>query len=218
MESITNKTIFHDYEILETWTAGIVLSGPEVKSVKQQKLDLKGSYVNLDAKQELWLINCHIAPYPPAIQVQTNYQPTHSRKLLLTKKEIKTLIGRAKSDARKQKAYPLTDQNPKGKRDAITEFKVVKRFEDYTLLEIQIKTGRRHQIRCHLSYLQHPIAGDKLYGFKNQPTPENLTRQFLHASYLKIQLPASAGWPNGKTEEFKSELPEDLKKVLEKIK
>ncbi|MDD4607125.1 MAG: SsrA-binding protein SmpB [Patescibacteria group bacterium] len=94
MESITNKTIFHDYEILETWTAGIVLSGPEVKSVKQQKLDLKGSYVNLDAKQELWLINCHIAPYPPAIQVQTNYQPTHSRKLLLTKKEIKTLIGK----------------------------------------------------------------------------------------------------------------------------
>ena len=134
------------------------------------------------------------------------------------KGEIKTLIGRAKSDARKQKAYPLTDQNPKGKRDAITEFKVVKRFEDYTLLEIQIKTGRRHQIRCHLSYLQHPIAGDKLYGFKNQPTPENLTRQFLHASYLKIQLPVSTGWPNGKTEEFNSELPEDLKKVLEKIK
>jgi 23S rRNA pseudouridine1911/1915/1917 synthase len=134
------------------------------------------------------------------------------------KGEIKTLIGRAKGDKRKQKAYPLTDISLKGLREAITDFKVIKRFEDYTLLEVQIKTGRRHQIRCHLSYLKHPIAGDKLYGFKNQPTPEGLTRQFLHASYLKIQLPPNRDESNGKTEEFKSELPEELKTVLEKLK
>lgn len=127
------------------------------------------------------------------------------------KGQIKTLIGRAKNDKRKQKVYPLDDPNPKGKREAITEFKVIKRFEQYTLLEVQIKTGRRHQIRCHLSYLKHPIAGDKMYGFKNQPTPDGLTRQFLHASYLKIQI------PDGKTEEFKSDLPEDLQKVLDKL-
>jgi len=131
--------------------------------------------------------------------------------------EIKTLIGRSKSDGRKQKVYPLTDKNPKGKREAITDFKVIKRFEDYTLLEVQIKTGRRHQIRCHLSYLQHPIAGDKLYGFKNQPTPENLIRQFLHASYLKIQLPPNGDNPNGKTEEFKSDLPLEFKNILENL-
>jgi 23S rRNA pseudouridine1911/1915/1917 synthase len=132
--------------------------------------------------------------------------------------EIKTLIGRSKGDGRKQKIYPLTDINQKGLREAITNFKILKRFEDYTLLEVQIKTGRRHQIRCHLSYLKHPIAGDKLYGFKNQPTPENLTRQFLHASYLKIQLPPNGEEPNGKTEEFKSELPEELQKILDKLK
>jgi len=133
------------------------------------------------------------------------------------KGEIKTLIGRAKGDKRKQKVYPLSDIKQKGLREAITDFKVVKRFQDYTLLEVQIKTGRRHQIRCHLSYLHHPIVGDKLYGFKNQATPENLTRQFLHASYLKIQLPPNGDSSNGKTEEFKSDLPEDLEKVLEKI-
>jgi len=131
--------------------------------------------------------------------------------------EIKTLIGRSKSDGRKQKVYPLTDENLKGKREAITNFRVIKRFKDYTLLEVQIKTGRRHQIRCHLSFLHHPIAGDTLYGFKNQPTPEGLTRQFLHASYLKIQLPASVNWPNGKTEQFKSDLPEEFKTILEKL-
>ena len=120
---------------------------------------------------------------------------------------IHTLIGRSPKDPRKQKAYSLNEAKT-GRREAITEYKVLERYKEYTLLEVQIKTGRRHQIRCHLSYLQHPIAGDKLYGFKKSPIPDGLTRQFLHASYLKIQL------PNGKTEEFKSDLPEELQKTL----
>jgi 23S rRNA pseudouridine1911/1915/1917 synthase len=128
------------------------------------------------------------------------------------KGQIKTLIGRAKQDKRKQKAYPLDYPDKTGKREAETLFEVIKRFKEYTLLSVQIKTGRRHQIRCHLSFLQHPIAGDKLYGFKNQPMPEGLQRQFLHASYLKIQL------PNGETKEFNSELPEDLQNILNKLK
>lgn len=128
------------------------------------------------------------------------------------KGQIKTLIGRAKQDKRKQKAYPLDWPDKTGKREAETLFWVRQRFEQYTLLDVQIKTGRRHQIRCHLSFLHHPIAGDKFYGFKNQPTPEGLQRQFLHASYLKIKL------PNGETKEFNSELPEDLQNILNNLK
>jgi len=128
--------------------------------------------------------------------------------------KIETLIGRAPGDKRKQKAYPLGDTSL-GKREAITEYRVSNRYKDYTLLEVGIKTGRRHQIRCHLSYLQHPIAGDKLYGFKNSKRPggcpEGLTRQFLHAAYLKIQL------PNGEIKEFFSDLPEELKSILNKL-
>ena len=120
---------------------------------------------------------------------------------------IHTLIGRSPMDMRKQKAYPLTEVGP-GKREAITEYKVLQRYKEFTLLEVGIKTGRRHQIRCHLSYLQHPIAGDKLYSFKNSKAPEGLTRQFLHAKYLKIQL------PGGEEKEFKSDLPEELANVL----
>jgi len=141
------------------------------------------------------------------------------------KGEIKTLIARAPGDKRKQKAYPLNETGP-GRREAITEYKVLQRYAEnppslklrrgskvnkFTLLEVEIKTGRRHQIRCHFSYLQHPIAGDKLYSFKNSKIPQGLTRQFLHSSYLRIQL------PNGKTEEFKSDLPEELKSVLNKL-
>lgn len=73
------------------------------------------------------------------------------------------------------------------------------------------KTGRKHQIRAHMTSLDHPVAGDKLYGFKNQQTPEGLARHFLHASSLKIKM------PDGAEREFTSELPEDLKNILEKL-
>ncbi len=97
MKIITvNKKAYHNYEILETYQAGIVLSGPEVKSVKSGRIDLTGGYVTLDKEGNPWLINVKIAPYPPARMVQQNYDPTQSRKLLLKKKEISTLIGKGK--------------------------------------------------------------------------------------------------------------------------
>jgi len=143
---------------------------------------------------------------------------------------IETLIGRSPKDGKKQRVYLPGEPGSERKRSAITEYKVIKRYKNlslrsrtlipngiknYTLLEVSPKTGRKHQIRCLLAYLGHPIVGDKMYGFKNQPRPKGypggLTRHFLHAAYLKIEL------PNGEIKEFKSELPEDLKVVLQKI-
>ncbi len=132
---------------------------------------------------------------------------------------IKTLIGRAKGDPRKQRVYPLEQGESKGLREAITEYKVLERFADpstplmasYTLLEVEIKTGRKHQIRCHLAYLRHPIAGDKMYGFKDSPVPEGLERQFLHAGFLKIQL------PKGEVKEFHSPLPKELQQIINNL-
>lgn len=125
---------------------------------------------------------------------------------------IHTLIARSKKDGRKQKVYLENEPHPASAREAITEFKVLKDFEKYTLLEVQIKTGRRHQIRCVFSYLQHPVAGDELYGFKNSKKPAGLKRQFLHSAYLKIQL------LDGSKKEFKSDLPEELEQVIKKLK
>jgi len=124
---------------------------------------------------------------------------------------IHTLIGRAKSDQRKQAAHSLGYTGKKDLREAITEYKVLERFDDYTLMEIQIKTGRKHQIRAHVAYIHHPIAGDKMYGFKDSPLPEGLSRQFLHASYLKITL------PHGEIKEFNSELPQDLRNIINNL-
>ena len=124
---------------------------------------------------------------------------------------IETLIGRSSKDRKKQKVYLPHEPGSEGKRKAITKYRVLKKFKDYTLVEVSPKTGRKHQIRTHFSYIGHPVAGDKLYGFKNQPCPKNLKRQFLHANQIKITL------PSGQEREFKSDLPMDLKEVLEKL-
>lgn len=118
---------------------------------------------------------------------------------------ISTFIERSPADPRKQRVVES------GEREAITEYKVLQRWEKYALLEILMKTGRKHQIRCHLAHIHHPIAGDKVYGFKDSPFPKGLERQFLHASYIKIE------FPDGKARELHSELPEDLQNIVKKL-
>lgn len=127
---------------------------------------------------------------------------------------IENYLIRSPNDRRKQKVLSELEVSgiEKRARKAIAEFKVIKRFKEYTLIEVAIETGRKHQIRSQFAHLGHPVAGDKLYGFKNQKNPDELIRQFLHAGYLKIKL------LNGKFKELKSDLPDDLKNVLEKLK
>ena len=129
------------------------------------------------------------------------------------KGRIETIIERSAKNRKKQKVYLFCDPTIKKKnpRKAITEYKVLKRIKNYTLLEICPKTGRKHQIRVHLAYLGYPIVGDKLYGFKNQPCPKGLKRHFLHASYLEIIL------PNGEKKVFRSKLPKELEETLLKL-
>ena len=83
-----NKKAFADYEILEKFEAGIQLSGPEVKSIRNGNSNLKGSYVEITKRGEAFTRNIHISPYKHAAAQQTDYNPTRRRKLLLNKKEI----------------------------------------------------------------------------------------------------------------------------------
>lgn len=105
----------------------------------------------------------------------------------------------------------------KAAREAITHFRVKERFrvlidgkeEDYTLLEVDLETGRTHQIRVHLSFFGHPVVGDPEYGFKKTKRELGLRRQFLHACRLKFIHPRLS-----KVIEFEDELPDDLRGVL----
>ena len=92
MTIATNKRAFFDYQILETYEAGIELKGYEVKSIKNGRINLAGSYAVLKNNQ-VWLINADVPPYQPK-NTPSDYDPKRSRRLLLRKTEIKGLIGK----------------------------------------------------------------------------------------------------------------------------
>ena len=185
---------------------------PELKNVERQgiihRLDKDTSGVILVAKDEKGLI--FFQKQFKNREVEKKYLALVVGKIKEDKGKIETLIGRNPKEWKKQRVYLKTEPGSNGKREAVTYYRVLKRYQDYTLLEVTPKTGRMHQIRCHLTYLGYPIVGDKVYGFKNQPCPEKLDHQFLHANYIKIK------FPNGEYKEFISELPKELELCLPK--
>lgn len=88
-----NRKAFHDYEILTKYTAGIVLTGTEIKSIRAGRVNLKDGFVRID-DAEVWLYNVHISPYENGNRF--NHDPLRVRKLLLNKQEINKLIGKTK--------------------------------------------------------------------------------------------------------------------------
>lgn len=104
----------------------------------------------------------------------------------------------------------------RGGREAISHFVVVERFEDCTLLEVTIETGRTHQIRVHLNFIGHSVVGDLLYGNKVSARIAEelgLKRQFLHATSLGFAMPGS-----GEERTFEAPLPSDLQSVLDQLR
>ncbi len=91
---IFNKKAVFDYEILEKFEAGIVLSGTEIKAIKSGKANLAGSFAII-RNNEIFLLNFSIPPYQPK-NVNASYQPDKTRKLLLHKKQIASLSGQLK--------------------------------------------------------------------------------------------------------------------------
>lgn len=87
----TNRKARHEYEILDTWEAGLVLRGPEVKSVREGRIAFQDAFARLD-KGEVWLYSLHISPYEQANR--WNVDPLRPRKLLLNRDEIRRLIGK----------------------------------------------------------------------------------------------------------------------------
>lgn len=94
------------------------------------------------------------------------------------------------------------------KKEAETEYRTIKNYKDYTLLELSPKTGRTHQLRVHLNSIGHPITGDAVYGFKKLSLPPKLERLFLHAYKLDLIT------PNGKALILETDLPNELQNVL----
>lgn len=116
---------------------------------------------------------------------------------------IETLIGR---DPKDRKKMAVVDNNGK---IAITNYNVVDEFNNFSLVEVGIETGRTHQIRVHMRYLNHPIVGDSVYG----NTSELADRQMLHSYYLRLNHPVT-----GEEMEIIGDIPEDFKSLAKKLK
>lgn len=116
---------------------------------------------------------------------------------------IEAPIGRSEKDRKKQAV------TAKGK-PAVTRFRVLERFGNYTLVELQLETGRTHQIRVHMAYIGHPVAGDEVYGPRKTLKGHG---QFLHARTLGFTHPKT-----GEVMEFTAEAPAIFQETLEKLR
>ncbi len=114
-------------------------------------------------------------------------------------------IGRSAKDRLKM---TVTERNGK---EAVTHFTVLERFNNYTMIECQLETGRTHQIRVHMAYIGHPLLGDQTYGVKKPKIKNN--GQLLHAKLLGFIHPTS-----GEYMEFELKTPEVFDIMIKKIK
>lgn len=151
------------------------------------------------------------------LQNQFKERNVDKRYLTLVHKKVKekegiinNLIGRCPKNRLRQCIFDLIpyNQKKKGLRESYTEWKLIKHIKDFSLLDVRIETGRKHQIRVHMQGMNHPIAGDTIYTGKGNTPPQGLKRQFLHAHYLKVKL------ANNKILELKTDLPKNLKSVI----
>ena len=111
-------------------------------------------------------------------------------------------LGRNPQDRKKQAVV-------KGGRHAVTHFKVVKRYDNFTLVKCILETGRTHQIRVHMKYIGHPLVGDPLYGPRKVIGKNG---QFLHAALLGFKHPRT-----GEEMVFEAPPPENFQKMLDKL-
>ena len=117
---------------------------------------------------------------------------------------IEGAIGRHKTDRKKMAITP--DGKP-----AITEFRVLERFKDYTFVECSLKTGRTHQIRVHMTSIGYPLVGDPKYGSRKNPF--DIQGQALHSHILTLNHPST-----GERMTFTAPLPDDMMKILKQLR
>lgn len=169
---------------LDKDTSGLLVVAKNQKTFEFLKNEWQSGQV---VKKYLALVWGHLKLESGKIESELARSPKEFRKRIVVRPGKNALVGKL----------------------AVTEYKIIKKFRDFSLVEVSPKTGRMHQIRVHMASIGHPVVGDKVYG-KNKKIPEGLSRQFLHAYYLSFSL-------FGKKLAFEADLPEDLEKILTRL-
>ena len=164
---------------LDKDTSGLMLVA---KSNKAHEV-LSADFEQHDVKRKYWALIKGVFPHNTAL--------------------IDAPIGRDEKDRKKM---AVTAKNSK---KAITHLKVVKRYKDYTLVELELETGRTHQIRVHMAYIGYPVYNDPLYS-NNKNTTE--FGQFLHSKTIDFEHPITKEHMH-----FESDLPEEFQKFIDEL-
>ena len=209
----THKGVAEKGDTLADW---LVEKFPEMKKVGDE-LELRPGIVHrLDKDTSGVLVAAKNQKAFEFLKNQFQNREVVKKYLALVEGNLKTdkgvidlPIGRSQSDFRKK----LASEKAKGElREATTEYKVLEKFSEYTLVEAYPKTGRTHQIRVHLKAIGHPVVCDSLYGGKRMTCPLGLKRHFLHANFLEFTS------PSGVRLKLEADLPEDLAEVLGRLR
>ncbi len=175
--------------------------GGEIRPGIVHRLDKDTSGLLIVAKNDLAHIN--MSNQIKDRQVKKIYIALVKGNINENEATINMPIGRSTKDRKKMAVR-------KDGKEAITHFKVLKRYKNYTLLEVKIDTGRTHQIRVHMAEIGHPVVGDMVYSKgKNEFGVEG---QMLHSKSLDFKHPIT-----GKEMHLEAKLPEYFEKVLEKL-
>jgi 23S rRNA pseudouridine1911/1915/1917 synthase len=149
-----------------------------------------------------------------ALQAQLKARRVHKRYLALVSGSMTAQVGRIEAPIGRDPRDRLRMAIVPDGREAITGYRVRERFALWTLVELELITGRTHQIRVHLSSIGHPVAGDRLYSTGAvRRGPDGLERLFLHAWRLELASPSGNGLIRAE-----SPLPPALESVLERLR
>ena len=184
--------------------------GGELRPGIVHRLDKETSGVMLIAKNDKAHIS--LSNQFSKRKIKKKYLAIVNFKMTNNKGLIEKKIGRDRKDRKK------ISINSSSLRNAISKWKVISSFNNYSFLEIEPETGRTHQIRVHLNLIGHPIIGDKIYSttrsIRNSKSLKNFfSRHMLHANQIKFFHPSKK-----KSIIIKSKLPEDFKILLKEIK
>jgi 23S rRNA pseudouridine1911/1915/1917 synthase len=144
--------------------------------------------------------------------VQFQRRTVDKRYIALLERPPKTSTGRINVPIDRDPVQRKKMSVQRSGHSAVTEFAIAEQFDGgFTLVNLKILTGRTHQIRVHMAFINCPIVGDRIYGFRKQRLP--LRRQFLHAAALAFDHPTT-----GQRLQFESPLPADLQSILDGLR
>jgi 23S rRNA pseudouridine1911/1915/1917 synthase len=167
------------------------------------RLDKDTSGIVIFAKNEKTKIN--ILKQFKNRSIKKIYLTAVNGNIVENKGRIEAPLGRSHQNRK------IMSVNSLARKKAITEFSVIRRKRNCTLLKIRIITGRTHQIRSHMKYINHPVIGDKQYGGPHIIDGQQYNRQVLHSYSVVFTHPSTS-----KTIEFFAELPTDIKRMFNK--